>query len=115
MKGQNEVGTVAQKKIFTDLDAEFAQSFDLPNERHRIHHHAVANDADFATPKDSGWNEMQNVGLTTMNDGVAGIVPALAAHDNVGFRRQHVDDFPLPLISPLSSNQNRIRHVLCRR
>ena len=53
---------------------------------------------------------MQNVFLAAMNDGVAGVIPALAAHHDVGFGGKDIDDFPLAFIAPLRADQNRVRH-----
>ncbi len=39
-----------------------------------------------------------------MNDGVTGVVPALAANDDVRLGREHVDDFALPFIAPLRAD-----------
>jgi hypothetical protein len=39
-----------------------------------------------------------------MNNRVSGIVAALAADDNIGFGREHVDDLPFPFIAPLRTD-----------
>ena len=54
---------------------------------------------------------MQNVGGSVVNDGVAGVVPTLAADDDVRIPREHIDDLPLPFIAPLRSDQNCVRHL----
>ena len=53
---------------------------------------------------------MQNVFRAAMDDGVAGVVPALAAHDDVGLRGQDIDDLAFAFIAPLRADQNRVRH-----
>ena len=53
---------------------------------------------------------MQNVFRAAMNDGVAGVVAALAADDDVRLRGQDVDDFAFPFIAPLRADQNCVRH-----
>ena len=45
-----------------------------------------------------------------MDDGVAGVVTALAAHHDVGLGGQDVDDFSLPFIAPLRADQDCVRH-----
>src|SRR3954447_2657333 len=45
-----------------------------------------------------------------MNDGVAGVVPALAPDHNVRFGREHVDNLALTLVAPLRADQNCVRH-----
>ena len=47
-----------------------------------------------------------------MNDGVAGVVPALAADDDVRLGGEHVDDFAFAFIAPLRADQNCVRHNL---
>ena len=47
---------------------------------------------------------MQNVGDSVVNNGVAGVVTTLAAHNDIGLGREHVDDLPLPFIAPLRAN-----------
>src|SRR5438128_2234245 len=45
-----------------------------------------------------------------MNDGVAGIVPTLTAHHDIGVGGKDVDDFPLPFVAPLRADQDRVGH-----
>ena len=53
---------------------------------------------------------MQNIFLAAMNDGVAGIVPTLTAHHDIGVGGKNVDDFPLPFVAPLRADQDRVGH-----
>src|SRR5205085_12412571 len=52
----------------------------------------------------------QNVFRAAMNNGVAGVVPALAADHDVRLGRQHVDDLALAFVAPLRADQNCVRH-----
>ena len=45
-----------------------------------------------------------------MNDGVAGVVAALAADDDVGLLGQNVDDLAFAFVAPLGADQNCVRH-----
>ncbi len=47
-----------------------------------------------------------------MNDGVAGVVSALAADDDVRLAGEDVDDFAFAFIAPLRADQNCVRHEL---
>ena len=49
-----------------------------------------------------------------MNDGVTGVIAALAADDDVRLAGQDVDDFAFAFIAPLRADQNRVRHALQR-
>ena len=53
---------------------------------------------------------MQDIFFDALNDGVAGIIPALAAHYDVGLSGQDIDDFALAFIAPLRTDQYRICH-----
>ena len=82
--GQDEVRAVADQQVLSDPDAELAQAIDFADERDRVDDDAVADDADLAAPQNAGRNEMQDVFLAAVNDGVAGVVAALAADDDIG-------------------------------
>jgi len=47
---------------------------------------------------------MQNIFRAAMNDGVPGIVTALAADNDVGLSGKHIYDLALALVAPLHSN-----------
>jgi Protein of unknown function (DUF3309) len=53
---------------------------------------------------------MQNIFLAAMNDGVPGIVSTLTADHDIGGGREHVDDIPLPFVTPLRADQDRVGH-----
>ena len=98
------MSAIAHQKIFADFHPETAQTFNLGNKRDRIDHYAVANDADFPAAQNSRGNEMQNVGRAAVNDGVAGVVTALAADNHIGLACQHIDDLALSFVAPLRAN-----------
>src|ERR1700682_1136624 len=104
------MGAFADEEVRPDLAPEFAQAFDLGYERHGIDHDAVADDASFSAPQDSRWNQVQNVFRPAMNDGVPGVVSALAADDDIRLGGKHVDDFAFAFIAPLRADQNGVRH-----
>ena len=81
-----------------------------PDERDRVDHDAVADHAHFSAPQNAGGNEMQDVFFAAVNDGVAGVIAALAADHDVGVAGQDVDDFALAFIAPLRADQNRVCH-----
>ena len=55
---------------------------------------------------------MQNIFLAAMNDGMAGIIPTLTAHDDIGVGGKNVDDLALPFVAPLRADQDRVGHDL---
>jgi hypothetical protein len=98
------MGTIANEQILADGDSQFAQAFDLRDERDGIDNNAIANHAGFPAPEYSRRNKVQDVFGAAMNDCMSGIVAALAADHNVGLGREHVDDLPFPFIAPLRTD-----------
>ena len=47
---------------------------------------------------------MQDVSRVVVNNGVSGVVAALAANDHVGFAREDVDNLAFPFIAPLRAD-----------
>ncbi len=55
---------------------------------------------------------MQDVAFVAVDDGMPGVVAALAAHDDLRRPGQHVDDLALPFVAPLRSHENDVGHRL---
>ena len=98
------MSAVADEQILADCDAQASQAVDLGDKGDRIDNNTVADHTNLCAPEYSRRDEVQNVFDATMNDGVPGIVSALAADHNVGFAREHVDDLAFSLIAPLRPN-----------
>ena len=94
--------------------APACQPLDLLAERPGIDDHAVAEHRELARAHHAGGQQRQLVGLVADDEGVAGVVPALEAHDNVGPLRQPVDDLALALVAPLGADHHHVCHVLSR-
>lgn len=60
--------------------------------------------------ENSGWNEMKDRFLPIDHDRVTGVRPALKAHDQIHGRREKIDYLTFPLIAPLHSDDDDIRH-----
>ena len=92
----------------THGDAGALELADLLQQRRRREHDAVADVDGDAGPQDAGRNEAQH-GLPAADDErVAGVVPALEAHDAVGVLGQPVDDLALAFIAPLGADDNDV-------
>ena len=87
-----------------------SQSDDFLDEAGGVEDDAIADDADFARPKDAGWDEVENVFDAGADDGVAGVVAALRADDDIGFVREEIDDFSFAFVAPLGSDDDGIWH-----
>ncbi len=85
--GQDEMGAIADEQILADGDAHLPQALDLADERDRIDDDAVADHTNLAAAQNAGRNEMEDVLGPAMDDGVPGVVAALAADDDVGLAR----------------------------
>ena len=70
-------------------------------ERLRIDHDAVADDADHARMENSGRDQAQHELLAVDVHRVAGVVPALIARDDGKTRRDKVDDLAFAFVAPL--------------
>ena len=53
---------------------------------------------------------MQDVLFTVSDNGVAGIVAALGAHNDVGLLGDVVDNFALSFVAPLGAGDDDVRH-----
>ena len=94
-----------------DLDAVLRQLVDFGEERLRIDHDAVADDAGDARMQDARRDEPQDELRAVDVDGMPGVVPALVAGDDVETRRQQIDDLALAFIAPLSAEHAQIHIV----
>ena len=111
MQRQDQRDVFGDAQIFrADGDALALQLGDLVEERLRIDHHAVADHRQFRRPQHARRQQRQLVGLAVDDQGMAGIVAALEAHDDVGLLRQPVDDLALPLVAPLGADDDNIGH-----
>ena len=112
--GQDEMRAVADEQVLPDLDPDFAQALDFAHERDRVDHDAIPDDAHFSRAQNAGGNEVQDVFVAALDDGVAGVISALAADDDVGVAGQDIDDLALAFIAPLRADQYRICHRFLR-
>jgi len=55
---------------------------------------------------------VENVFRFSEDNGVPGVVAALAAHDDVGVFGKKVDDFAFAFVAPLSADENCICHEM---
>ena len=54
---------------------------------------------------------MKDVFRAAMNDGVAGVISALAADDDVRLVGEHIDDLAFAFVAPLGPDENGVRHI----
>ena len=95
-----------------DRDPLLLDLADLLGERPRIDDHAVADHRELALAHDARRQQRQFVGDTVDHEGVAGIMPALEAHHDVGALGQPIDDLALAFVAPLGADDHDIGHGL---
>src|SRR5947209_8699344 len=107
---KDEMSAVANEQVAADMDAEFAQTIDLANQRHWIDDDAVPDDAPFPAPQNSRRNQVQNVLRPAMDNSMPGVIPTLAAHNDVRLRSEDIDDFAFAFVPPLRADQDGVGH-----
>ena len=107
--GEDDVGAVGDHEVFRgDGYALRTKAFDFFDEAGGVEYDAVADDAELARPQDARGDEMEDVFLAVGDDGVPGIVAALAACDHIGGFGKEVDDFAFAFVAPLGADNNGI-------
>src|SRR5262249_6454644 len=105
---QDQMRFVADDEAAIDVDTVARQLVDLREQRMRIDHNAVANDADDARMQDAGGNQPKDELRSRYENRVAGIVAALVTRDEVEPRRQQIDDLSLTFVTPLGAEHSEI-------
>src|SRR5262249_52471966 len=77
-------------------------------QRARRQHDAVADEAGDAAVQDAGGNQAQHRLAAADDQRVAGVVPALEAHDARDAIGQQVDDLALAFVAPLGADDDHI-------
>jgi hypothetical protein len=84
MQGQDQRDVFGDAQVFrADRDALAFQLCDFVEKSLRIEHHAVADHGELLRAQHAGGQQRELVSLTVDDEGVAGIVAALEAHDDV--------------------------------
>ena len=91
-----------------DRDADLLELLDLREERLRIEHHAVADDAHRLGVQDPRGDEAQDELPARHVDGVAGVVATLVAGHDREVRGEEVDDLALALVAPLRAEHRDV-------
>ena len=102
--GQHEVRRLADEEAAGQLDAALFEALDFADECDRVDDDAVGDDALFPCAQDAGGDQVEDEFFFTDLDGVAGVVAALGAHDDVSLPGQHVDDLSFSFIAPLGAD-----------
>ena len=106
--GHHQVGAVADQEILINLDAALPQTLDLLDKCNRVNDDAVADDADLPLAENAGRDQVEDILLIAIYNGVAGVVTSLAAYHDVDPSGQDIDDFSFAFIPPLGSYENGV-------
>jgi len=98
------------QRLGRDAQPLRGDAVDLVQQRLRVEHHAVADDAELAAHQ-AGGEQAQLVGLVAHHQRVAGIVAALEAHHDLGAAGEPVHHLALALVAPLRADDGDVRHV----
>src|SRR6185437_3490627 len=104
---QDYVSAVGDKEVAVNLYAGLAQHAHFFEERQRVQHHAVANHGAAALAQHSAGHKLQHKFLTADHHCVAGIVPAGITRHHGKAVGEHVHNFALALVAPLSADNHR--------
>ncbi len=111
-RSKQELGALGDEQPAARRHAEALELVDLVEERLRVDHHAVAEDAAHVGAQDARRDEVQREVAVAEPHGVAGVVAALIAHHGVEGRGDQVDDLPLAFVSPLHAEDDDAGHGL---
>jgi hypothetical protein len=100
------MGVPADLQIFIKCDAPLLQAIHLFEQGCRINHNAIPYDAVFSLVQNTRGDEVQDEFFLPDNHGMARIMAALIARDNVRAVGQEVNDLSLALIAPLGADNN---------
>src|SRR5262245_31693870 len=115
MVRKDQMSAVGDDEVLLHRDPAPHEALDLLLERPRVDHHPVAHDAQDPGMQDPGGDQVEHQALASEDDGVARVVAAVVARDDLDARGQVVDDLPLPLVTPLRARNDDVRHVAAKR
>jgi len=104
--GHEEVRTLAHADACGQVDPSLGERVVLFEELEEVENDAVAEKAALPFVQHTGRDLVQDeLGISDV-DGVPRVRPALVAGDDVGVLGEDVDDLPLPLVTPLASDDD---------
>ena len=105
--GHGHVGRGRQPQVIHG-DAVLSEHVQLTDHDLGVHNGAGTNQADGSWVKNAGGNQVQFQHLVVHNNGVTGIHTALVADDHIGRTTQEIGDLALPLVTPLSTDDDNV-------
>ena len=99
-----------RQRLRTHVDALRHHGVDFVQQRPRIDHDAVADHRELAAAHHARRQQAQLVLDAAHHQRVAGVVPTLKAHHDIGPAGEPVDDLALALVAPLSAHHRDVAH-----
>ena len=87
------------------------EGVDLGEQHGRVDDHPVADDRGDVVVEDAARHQLEGEGLAVHHDGVAGVVAALVADDQLHLLGQEVGELALALVTPLGPDDDGCRHA----
>lgn len=112
---ENDMGAVADEDALARVEAVLLKSVELLEERGDVDDASGANEIDALGVDQAGGQDVEVVGDTIGNDGVASIVAALGATAERGLGAEDVDELALALVTPLRATDDGGGHGRRRR
>ena len=111
VEGEDDGGTLRDLQILRrDADAVRTEIVDLAAQVFQIDDDAVAEHIHNALGENAGRDEMQGKLAVLIDDGMAGVVAALIANDNIIILCDEVDHAALAFIAPVDADDCTIAH-----
>ena len=103
---------VAHELEARGVDAAALELVELVDEHDRVDDDAVADDRRDVRVEDAARDELELEHLAVDDQGVAGVVAALVAHDHLAFLGEVVGELALALVTPVASEHDGSGHQL---
>ena len=104
---ENKMCLRRQMQTTTGADPPLRQSLNFFDQPRRVNHRTTRNQTGNFSAQDSRRNKVQNVLLLADFNRMPGIIPPLRPQDPIRLRRHHIEDFTLPFVSPLETENYR--------
>ena len=110
----DEVGPVADEQVLA-VESGRGKAVELGDERRGVDDHAVAEQVAGAGVEDARRDQVQLEVAVRVDHGVAGVVPATVANDEIGLVGKVVDHAALSFVAPLGADDGDDGHGVATR
>ena len=109
--GHDHVRLFADAQLFVvDEMPSRLERLNFLDENLRIDDHAIADHAKFVRVQGARGHQVQDGFITVDDEGVAGVIATLKAHDDIGFIGKEIDNFSFTFITPLGADDCDVGH-----